>query len=186
MRPLLYTILLSTLLLGCDNRTGNEASTAAPAPTTTTTPAQTAEQRRAQIAAPPKTCAFLTKAEVQALFPEDVRIPQDGQRSTVAYASCQYDLEAPGWNGTLVLDRPNDDNARRLVRADVTNGDKGEKVEIRGRAGRILNDGRVLALDGEDPFRVMFSALAKPGFPEAYDAAARRELIRKLAEAVIE
>jgi hypothetical protein len=74
----------------------------------------------------------------------------------------------------------------QAIRDEVAGAKGADAVKIGDFNGRIKNDGRVLSVEAAKPFRVKFSALPKQGFPLAIDEAARRELIVKLAQAVLQ
>lgn len=155
-----------------------ESSAPAAAPTTNT-------EKLARIAPPPPVCTFLTEAEVLSLFPAEVKIPLPGQRSPLAFHSCQYTLEAPEWSGALVVERPEDPREQQGIRNQVA-GREGVGLKFMDHPARSFNGGRVLCVASEPPFRVKFSPLAKRGFETAYSEEELRELLEKMAGLVLQ
>lgn len=179
MRKLLSLLFLLFLAVSC----ANETDTDAPA---VVEPAETNEERVSKIAPPPPVCVYLTEAEVLDLFDAGVRIPIPGTRSPESFNSCHYTLYNEQWSGFLTLEMPEEVTKVQAIRDEVAGAKGADAVKVGEFSGRIKNDGRILSVEAKQPFRVKFSALAKKGFPEPMDAQERRELIMKLAQAVIQ
>lgn len=144
------------------------------------------EERLQQVAPPPPVCVYLTEAEVLSYFEPGVQIPMAGSRAPSSFNSCQYTIDGKEWSGFLVLDMPEANLKVQSIRDEVAGATGADAVMVGEYKGRILNDGRVLSVEAQKPFRVKFSALPKVGFPEAFDSGQRRELIQKLALAVVQ
>lgn len=183
MQKVLTFLFLCFLAFACGNESTDGTGTDAP---TVISPEGTDEDRMSQIAPPPPICFYLTEAEVLNLFEAGVKIPMAGSRSPGSFNSCQYTLESDKWSGTLVLEMPETVTKIQAIRDEVAGAKGADAVKIGDFNGRIKNDGRILSVEAAKPFRVKFSALPKQGFPLEIDAAARRELIIKLATAVLQ
>ena len=184
MKNLSLLLLLALALLGCNN--GETATDAATSDVTTTVdPEETDEDRMSQIAPPPPVCVYLTEAEVLSFFKPGVQIPMTGSRAPSSFNSCQYTVESNSWSGFLVLEMPETTTKVQSIRDEVAGAKGADAVKVGDFNARIMNDGRVISVEAAQPFRVKFSALPGQGFPEPFDAAARRELIVKLAGAVL-
>ncbi|MEL7160139.1 MAG: hypothetical protein AAFN92_05225, partial [Bacteroidota bacterium] len=144
------------------------------------------EERLSRVAPPPPTCTYLTEAEVLALFEAGVQVPMPGQRSPGSFYSCQYNLEAPAWSGALVVEMPEDDTKLQSIKDEVAGAKGADKLTVGGFPARIMNDGRIISVEAKKPFRVKFSALPLAGSTPPFDSPARRELIVKLAEGVMQ
>jgi hypothetical protein len=138
-----------------------------------------------QIAPPPPVCVYLTEATVLSYFDETVKMPLPGRRSAAEYASCQYDLEAPGWSAALVVELPDPGSKQQAIIDEVAGAKGDNKVSLGEATGRFINQGRILSVAGQKHFRIKFSALPKQGFDESFDEAARRELLMKMAGSVL-
>jgi hypothetical protein len=178
MRHILVSLTL--LLTAC----GNDATSA----NTVTTSENSLEETSSpdiKIAPPPPVCVYLTEATVLSYFDETVKMPLPGRRSAAEYASCQYDLEAPGWSAALIVELPDPGSKQQAIIDEVAGAKAGNKVSIREAVGRFANDGRILSVAGNKHFRIKFSALPKQGFDEPFDEATRRELLLKMAGSVL-
>lgn len=183
MKNVIALLFLSLIAFSCG---GNDAAAEAETDTPVTiAPEGTDEERMSKVAPPPPICVYLTEAEVLSYFEPGVQIPMAGTRAPSSFNSCQYTLDSKEWSGFLVVEMPEVTNKVQSIRDEVAGAKGADAVKIGDYSGRIMNDGRVLSVEAGKPFRVKFSALAKAGFPEAFDAAQRRELIVKLAQAVI-
>lgn len=182
MQKLLPLLFLCFLAFACGNDAAEETGTDAPA---NTEAAGSNDDRMSQIAPPPPICVYLTEAEVLDLFDAGVRIPMAGSRSPGSFNSCQYTLDSKEWSGFLVLEMPEEVTKIQAIRDEVAGAKGADAVKVGEFNARIKNDGRILSVEAAKPFRVKFSALPKQGFPDPMDGAARRELILKLAQAVI-
>lgn len=181
MKNLFALLLLGILMFNCG---GSE--TVAPEETVVMEkPMESDEERMNQIAPPPPVCVYLTEAEALSFFEPGVQIPMAGSRAPSSFNSCQYTIESSDWSGFLVLEMPEVTTKVQSIRDEVAGAAGADAVKIGAYNGRIMNDGRILSVEAGMPFRVKFSALPKQGFPVPFDAAQRRELIVKLAEAVI-
>ncbi len=178
--PLLFLLMLA---FSCANESETTNDGDAPAVAQT---AESNEDRISKIAPPPPVCVYLTEAEVLDLFDAGVRIPIPGTRSPGSFNSCHYTLYNEAWSGFLTLEMPEEINKVQAIRDEVAGAKGTDAVKVGEFNGRIKNDGRILSVEANRPFRVKFSALAKTGFPEPMDATERRELIVKLAQAVLQ
>ncbi|MFT7120409.1 MAG: hypothetical protein ACJAZ9_000582 [Neolewinella sp.] len=189
MQKLLPLLLLCFLAVSCG---GDASADAAAEKTPANTEALSAEaqnkaneDRMNQIAPPPPICIYLTEAEVLSQFEKGVQVPMAGQRAPSSFNSCQYTLENSDWSGFLVLEMPEKVTKIQSIVDEVAGAKGKDAVKIGEFNGRIMNGGRILSVEAKIKFRVKFSALPKQGFPEPFDEAQRRELIIKLAEAVL-
>ncbi len=185
MQRSILLLLLAFLTFSCGSQEGEATDEASTADTTATTAAP-ADDPMANIAPPPPQCVYLTEAEVLNLFPAGVQMPMPAQRAASSYNSCQYTLDATEWSAGLVLEMPEEENEIQAIRDEVAGAKGKDALKVMDFPARILNDGRIIAVEASKPFRVKFSALPKEGFPEAFDAAARRAMIVKLAEATLQ
>lgn len=183
MQKLLPFLLLCFLAFSCGTDTTTETETDTPQASEVEA---SDEDRMSQIAPPPPVCVYLTEAEVLDLFDAGVRIPMAGSRSPGSFTSCQYTLDSKEWSGFLVLEMPEAVTKIQAIRDEVAGAKGADAVQLGKFNGRIKNDGRILSVEAAKPFRVKFSALPKQGFPEPMAEAARRELIIKLANAVMQ
>jgi len=177
-----YQILVSLALLvtAC----GNDATSS----NSTTDTKNTSEEvfpPDVKIAAPPPVCVYLTEATVLSYFDKTVKLPLPGRRSAAEYASCQYDLEAPGWSAALVVELPAPGSKQQTIIDEVAGAKGDNKVSLGAATGRFINQGRVLSVAGKKHFRIKFSALPKQGSEQPFDEAARRELLMKMAGSVL-
>jgi hypothetical protein len=179
-RAYLLCFSLTFLFMACGQQASNEGSTPeAEEALTKTVPPST------KIAAPPPVCVYLTEATVLSYFDKTVKMPLPGRRSAAEYASCQYDLEAPGWSAALVVELPAPGSKQQTIIDEVAGAKGDNKVSLREATGRFTNQGRILSVAGKKHFRIKFSALPKQGFEQPFDEAARRELLLKMAGSVL-
>lgn len=181
MKQVFFLFALSFFFVACGNDAPN-----AQEETAMTEPEGTDEERLQQVAPPPPVCVYLTEAEVLSFFEPGVQIPMAGTRAPSSFNSCQYTIDGKEWSGFLVVEMPEVTNKVQSIRDEVAGATGADAVTVGEFKGRIINDGRVLSVEAKKPFRVKFSALPKSGFPEAFDSAQRRELIQKLAMAVVQ
>lgn len=118
-------------------------------------------------------------------FDETVKMPLPGRRSAAEYASCQYDLEAPGWSAALIVELPDPGSKQQAIIDEVAGAKGNDKISLGASVGRFSNAGRILSVAGKKHFRIKFSALSKPGFEAPFDEAARRALLQKMAGSVL-
>lgn len=174
--PLLTTFLL---LVSC-GETPTELS--APAADETITPEQAPST---QISPPPPVCVYLTEATVLSYFDASVKLPMPGRRSAAEYNSCQYDLEAPGWNAALVVELPDPGTQQQAIIDELAGAKGAAAIPLPEATGRFTNEGRILTVSGKKHFRIKFSALPKEGMEQPFDEAARRELLLEMARGVL-
>jgi hypothetical protein len=179
-RAYLLCLSLALLFAACGND-ANSASKSSDAESTV----QEATTPEVNIAPPPPVCVYLTEATVLSFFDKTVQMPLPGRRSAAEYASCQYDLEAPGWSAALVLELPEPGSKQQAIVDEIAGAKGHNKVLLRDATGRFSNQGRILSVAGKKHFRIKFSALPKQGFPEPFEEAARRELILRMAGSVL-
>ncbi|MFK8165091.1 MAG: hypothetical protein AB8H12_21785 [Lewinella sp.] len=179
-RAYLFCFPLTFLLTACSQQASNENT--APETVELTSKIATSDIK---IAPPPPVCVYLTEATVLSYFDETVKMPLPGRRSAAEYASCQYDLEAPGWSAALVVELPNPGSKQQAIIDEVAGAKGDHKVSLREATGRFINQGRILSVVGNKHFRIKFSALPKQGFEQPFDETARRELLTKMAESVL-
>lgn len=179
-RILLLCPFLLLLLSGCGNLP-NDTNTSDAAEE----PVQESSASEVKIAPPPPVCVYLTEATVLSYFDETVKMPLPGRRSAAEYASCQYDLEAPGWSAALVVEMPDPGSKQQAIIDEVAGAKNDNKVLLGEATGRFINQGRILSVVGKKHFRIKFSALPKKGFDEPFDETARRELLMKMAGSVL-
>lgn len=179
-RILLFCPFLLLLLTACGNSPADTTE-----PDVAEKPAQETTSPDVKIAPPPPVCVYLTEATVLSYFDKTVKMPLPGRRSAAEYASCQYDLEAPGWSAALVVELPGPGSKQQAIIDEVA-GAKGDNKVILGEAtGRFINQGRILSVAGEKHFRIKFSALPKQGFDQPFEEATRRALLLKMAGSVL-
>ncbi|WP_020569647.1 hypothetical protein [Neolewinella persica] len=173
-------VSLALLLTAC----GNDATSTNAAIATEDTP-EGVLSPDVKIAPPPPVCVYLTEATVLSYFDKTVKMPMPGRRSAAEYASCQYDLEAPGWSAALVVELPDPGSKQQAIIDEVAGAKGNDKVSLSEATGRFINQGRILSVAGKKHFRIKFSALPKQGSDEPFDEAARRELLLKMAGSVL-
>ena len=142
----------------------------------------TGEERMAQIAPPPPVCRILPESEIISIMGGNVQIPMPATRSHTTFNSCQYEIDGPNWTGTLLLETPDDNAKTQDLTAEVNAGSN--PVMIKGNKAVFSNENRILAVLAPTPYRIKFTTLTAADVPPPYDAAARRELLIKFAEAV--
>lgn len=148
-------------------------------------PTKAEQTPSSQISPPPPVCVYLTEATVLSYFDETVKLPMPGRRSAAEYASCQYDLEAPGWSAALVVELPDPGGKQQAIIDEVAGARGADKATLTEATGRFSNEGRILSVSGKKHFRIKFSALPKPGTEPPFDEAGRRELLLKMARGVL-
>jgi len=179
-RYYLLCFLLTILSVSC----GREATDTNTVSGDKDTAAQTVSPE-VKIAPPPPICVYLTEATVLSYFDETVKMPLPGRRSAAEYASCQYDLEAPGWSAALVVELPDPGSKQQAIIDEVAGAKGDNKISLSEATGRFMNKGRILSVAGKKHFRIKFSALPKQGFDQPFDETARRELLMKMAGSVL-
>lgn len=185
MLRIFCSLLFAALVVSCGSDAADSTNAVEDA-AETTVPTETNEDRLSQVAPPPPICTYLTEAEVLALFEAGVRVPMPGQRSPGSFHSCQYNLEADGWAAALVVEMPEDLTKIQSIKDEVSGAKGKDKLSILNFPARIMNDGRIISVEAKKPFRVKFSALPTAGQEAPFDEAARRELIVKMAQGVME
>lgn len=184
MKKLTYLLPLLLLLGACGNDNGTVADDATDTPTVAVEEGNN-DDRLGQVAPPPPVCVYLTEAEVLSFFEAGVQVPMAGSRAPSSFHSCQYVLEDNEWSGFLVLEMPETTTKVQGIRDEVAGARGADAVKVGSFNGRIMNEGRILSVEADKPFRVKFSALPKQGFPEAFTVEQRRELIQQMAAAVL-
>lgn len=182
MHRLTLFVLFALGIFGCQPADQPENTT----DNTTIDSEEANAKRMEQIAPPPPVCVYLTEAEVLDLFDAGVRIPMNGTRSPGSFNSCQYTLDSDKWTAQLVLEMPEKTTRIQSIRDEVAGATSSDATTIGERKARLKNGGRIISVEGSKPFRVKFSALPKMGQAEPFDEAARRELITRLATAVLQ
>ncbi len=188
MKIFVLPLLSLFLLAGCQQDAATD-----PATTIETAEDRTAREDRenaerlSQVAPPPPVCFYLNEAEVLTIFGSDTQIPMPGHRATTSYNSCQYEIDGPGraWTGTLVVEMPENSSDIQNIRDEVAGAKGADKVSVAGAPARIMNDGRVISVDGKQVFRVKFVAIGRGGVDGPFDVEARLKLIQELALAVL-
>lgn len=179
-RILLFCPFLLLLLTACGNSLADTTES-----DVAENPAQKTASLEVNIAPPPPVCVYLTEATVLSYFDKTVQMPLPGRRSAAEYASCQYDLEAPGWSAALVVELPDPGSKQQTIIDEVAGAKGDNKVTLSGGIGRFINQGRILSVAGKKHFRIKFSALPKQGFDEPFDEDGRRELLMRMAGSIL-
>ncbi len=175
-----FLLLVTALLTACG---GDTSAPDTPVSTEATAPA--AAPGETLISPPPPVCVYLTEATVLSYFEAKVQLPMPGRRSAAEFASCQYDLEAPGWSAALIIEMPEQGPKQQAIIDEVAGAKEPYRVAFSQAVGRFQNEGRILSVSGSKHFRVKFSALPKAGFAAPFSEEERRGLLEKIAAGVL-
>ncbi|MEM8582908.1 MAG: hypothetical protein AAGF87_01500 [Bacteroidota bacterium] len=184
----LIAISASLLILACGGET-SAGGTDTSDPTTATAENTLTEIDATRADAPiptnqdlPESCGILDEDIVRSVFSldeEQALIPVHGQ----LYGSCYYRFATEDWAADLVLETINEDQKNIFQQQFSASS---ERASLAGKNARWENEGRILLVDGEEPFIVKLSILPRGEYGKAVNESDRRAYIVAVAELVNE